>query len=180
MIRQDYIMRMIEQLISVLSKIGINKEAGKYQEAITNIETAFKNILGLDYILLNALSAKDIISLMKISNDYTTLNIKCIIIAKLLKEKTKINKQLNVENPSSINDYQKPLILYLEGIVNNNLDIELGNYYADVLEIVTKINDSEISQDTRFKLFKFYELIGEYDKAENERLKLKGTNNPKS
>ena len=41
---------------------------------------------------------------------------------------------------------------------------------------MNKTNDYEISQDTRFKLFKFYELLGEYDKAENELIKLKGLN----
>ena len=178
MIRQDYLMRMIEQLVKVLAKILFNKEAGNYKEAINNIDIAFNNILGLDYNLLNELSAKDIISLLGISKDDTTASIKCIVIAKLLKEKAEIEKLNSKENSSLFYDYQKVISLYLEGILNNkNTEIELRNYYSDVKEIV-KIIEDEIPQDTRFGLFKFYELLGEYDKAEDELFRLKNLNYP--
>ena len=97
MIRQDYIMRMIEQLIKVLAKILFNKKEGSFQEAINNIDTAFKNILGLDFNLLNALSAKDIISLLEMAKDNASINIKCIVLAKLLKERTDIENLSNKE-----------------------------------------------------------------------------------
>ncbi len=177
MIREDYIMRMIEQLVKVLAKILSNKESENYQEAINNIESAFNNILGLDYNLISALSDKDIISLLKISKDNASLEIKCIIIAKLLKEKAEINNLINNENLNLVYDYQKALSLFLEGILNNkNVDIDLRSYHVDVEEIMIKINDTEISEDTRFKLSKFYELIDENGKAENELRKRKGTN----
>ncbi len=99
MIRQDYIMRMIEQLVKVLAKILFNKKEGSYQEAINNVDTAFKNILGLDFNLLNALSAKDIISLLEIAKDNSSINIKCIVIAKLLKERADIK---NISNKKSV------------------------------------------------------------------------------
>ena len=44
----------------------------------------------------------------------------------------------------------------------------MSDYYADVEEIVNKINDDELSDETRFMLFKFYELSGKYDKTINE------------
>ena len=97
MIREDYIMRMIEQLVRVLAKILLNKETGNYQEAKNNIETAFKNILGLDYNLVKVLSAQDIISLLKISKDDAMLSIKCIIMAKLLKERADIENSSNIK-----------------------------------------------------------------------------------
>lgn len=173
MIRQDYIMRMIEQLIKVLSKILFNKETGNYQEAINNIDNAFSNILGLDYNLINTLSVKDIISLLRISKDDVRVSVKCIIIAKLLKERAEIENLSDKENLNSVYAYQKSLGLYLEGILNNkSMDISLSDYYLDVKEIVKIIAD-EIPQEIRFRLFKFYELLGEYDKAEDELFRLK-------
>jgi hypothetical protein len=173
LIRQDYIMRMIEQLVQVLAKILFNKEAKNYQEANNDIDAALNNILGLDYNLVYALSARDIISLLEISKDNTMLNIKCIAIAKLLKERAEIKNLNDKEDLSSIYDYQKALILFLEGILNNkNTDTDLSSYYSDIKEIVKNIND-EISEDIRFKLFKFYELIGEFDKAEAELFMLR-------
>lgn len=169
---------MIEQLVKVLAKILFNKEAGNYKEAINNIDIAFNNILGLDYNLINKLSAKDIISLLGIYKDNTTTSIKCIVIAKLLKEKAEIEELNSKENLNLFYDYQKVISLYLEGILNNkNTDIELSNYYSDVKEIV-KIIEDEIPPDTRFGLFKFYELLGEYDNAENELFRLKDLDYP--
>lgn len=169
---------MIEQLVKVLAKILFNKEAGNYKEAINNIDIAFNNISGLDYNLINKLSAKDIISLLGIYKDNTTTSIKCIVIAKLLKEKAEIEKLISKENSNLFYDYQKVISLYLEGILNNkNADIELRNYYSDVKEIV-KIIEDEIPPDTRFGLFKFYELLGEYDNAENELFRLKNLDYP--
>jgi len=178
MIREDYIMRMIEQLVKVVSKILFNKEMGNYQEANDNIESALTNISGLDYNLLNELSAKDIISLLGITKDDRTVSIKCIVIAKLLKEKAEIKELINGGNPASIHDYQTALNLYLEGILSNkNKDISLSDYYLDVKKIIKTLKD-EISQDIRFSLFRFYELSGEYDKAENELFMLKDLNYP--
>jgi hypothetical protein len=169
MIREDYIMKMIEQLVKVLAKILLNKETGNYQEAINNIETAFNNILGLDYNLLRVLSAQDIISLLKISKDDTTLSIKCIIIAKLLKERAEIENINSTGNSNYVNDYQKVLSLYLEGILNSkNIDIDLSNYYSDVVEIVEKMGD-KISENVRFNLSKFYDLSGEHDKEKDKK-----------
>ena len=168
MIREDYIMRMIEQLVKVLSKILFNKETRDYQEAVNNIENAFKNILGLDYNLLKVLSAQDIISLLKISKDDATLNIKFIIIAKLLKERAEIENLSGSKNFNYVYDYQRVLSLYLQGILNNkNKDIDLRDYYSDVKEIAEKLGDN-ISEDLKFDLNKFYEHSGEYDKEKDE------------
>ena len=159
MIRQDYIMRMIEQLVKVLSKVISNKKSGNYHKAIDNIKNAFQNILGLDYNLLDALSAEDIISLFKISNDDTKLSINCIIIAKLFKEKADIKELINKENPSSVADYRKALSLYLEGILNiGDIDLDQSMYHDDVKEILRKIDEYEIPKETKFKLTEYYKI----------------------
>jgi len=178
MIRQDYIMRMIEQMVKVLAKILFNKEAGNYNAAVNNIDAAFNSITGLDYNMINDLSANDIISILKMSKDDAAVSIKCIVIAKLLKEKIDIAKLNSDENSRLVYNYQKAISLYLEGILNKkNVEIDLSEYYLDVKEIV-KIIEDEIPQNTRYRLFKFYELIGEYDKAENELFRLKNLNYP--
>jgi hypothetical protein len=179
MIRQDYIMRMIEQLVKVLAKILFNKESRNYNTAVNEIDAAFKSITGLDYNMINDLSASDIISVLKMSKDDAAVSIKCIVIAKLLKEKTDIAKLNSDENSRLIYNYQKAINLSLEGILNNkNVEIDLSNYYADVKDIA-KIIEDEMLQNSRYGLFKFYELIGEYDKAENELFRLKNLNYPK-
>jgi hypothetical protein len=48
MIQKDYIMRMIEQLSVVLMKILFNKEIKNYAQALFEIDSAYKNLLGFD------------------------------------------------------------------------------------------------------------------------------------
>ena len=152
---------MIEQMVKVLAKILFNKEAGNYNAAINDIDAAFNSITGLDYNIINDLSANDIISILKMSKDDAAVSIKCIVIAKLLKEKTDIAKLNSDENSRLVYNYQKAISLYLEGILNNkNVEIDLTSYYSDVKEIV-KIIEDEIPEDIRYRLFKFYELIGD-------------------
>ncbi|MCG6959389.1 DUF6483 family protein, partial [bacterium BMS3Abin03] len=127
MIQQDYIMRMIEQLVQVLAKLLFNKEAKNYNDALNDIDIASKIIVGLDFELLAELSAKDIKSLLALKKDDSTVNIKLIIIAKLIKEKTEILKLTSPDNPKIIPNYQKAISLYLEGILNNkNTEIDLS------------------------------------------------------
>jgi hypothetical protein len=161
-------MRMIEQFVKVLSKILFNKQNGNYQEAFKDIDTAFKNILGLDYNLLNSLSAEDIISLLNFYKDNATFNIKCIVIAKLLKENGEIKKLNNGEETELVYDYQKALRLYLEGILRNkNSDISLSDYYPDVKEITRKLG-ADIPDYYKPLLSEFYELQKKYNNSENE------------
>jgi hypothetical protein len=171
-------MRMIEQLAKVLAKILFNKENGDYNSALNKINAAFNSIVGIDHNMLTQLSADDIISLLKISKDNTTAGIKCIAIAKLFKEKADIEKLNGNEKPELVYNYQKALRLYIEGILNiKNTDIDIGNFYPDVKEIVDVL-DGDITPEIRIGLFKFYVLLGDYDKAENELFRLKNLDYP--
>ena len=174
MIRQDYIMRMIDQLIKVLAKVLFNKEEGNYEAALGDIETACKALSGVDYQLVNSLTADDIISLMKRTNEGAKISVKSISIAKLLKAKADILEASGKENETSQNDYHKSLVLFLEGILNNQEpEFDVTKYYDDVNEILNKIPAVEISADIRFNLFKLYRASGRYDKAEDELFRLK-------
>ena len=156
MITQDYIMRMIDQLVKVLSRILFNKQKGNYREAFNDIDTALKKMLGLDYNLINSLSGKDNISLLDFSKDDSSFTIKCIVIAKLLKENGEVKELGNNENINSIYDYQKALRLFLEGILrNNNNEFTFSEYYPDIKELVKRLGEN-IPEDTKVLLSKFY------------------------
>ena len=168
MIFQDYIMRMIEQLVKVLAKILFNKQAGNYAAAFDSINNAFNTLVGLDYKMIDELGANDIKSLLDYASEKPIVNIKCIIAGKLIKEKSDILKLNKTEDSKLIPNYQKSLNLILEGILNNkNSEIDLSNYYQDVVEIA-RVLGNEITPETRFKLLKFYELTGSYNITKKE------------
>jgi len=170
-------MRMIEQLVRVLAKILFNVETGDYRTAFKEIDSALTGITGLDYNFLSALSDKDIISLIKISEDNEMTGVKCFVVGKLLKERAGAKEIENKNNSEVNNEYKKALSLYLEGLLSNKNSIELfADYFTDIEKIVEKIEDDEISPGIRFKLFKFYALACKFDKAENELFNLKKLN----
>ena len=164
---------MIEQLVKVLAKILFNKRAGNYNDALESINNALNTLVGLDYKLIDELEANDIKSLLDYANEKPIVNIKCIVAAKLIKEKSDLLKLTKTEESKLIPNYQKAINLILEGILDNkNTEIDLSNYYQDVYEIAGLLGN-EISPETRFKLFKFYELSGEYNNARTELFRLK-------
>lgn len=145
-------MRMIEQLANVLAKIIFNKKAGNYEEAYSNIDSAFRNMLGLELNFIDKFSAEDIISLLSISDNPSAAGVKCIIAARLLKEKAEINELSEKENPSVLTDYKKALKLYFKGFRNiKETDIDLTGYYQDIRDVVNKTGD-ELPPDLKSEL----------------------------
>lgn len=143
---------MIEQLANVLAKIIFNKKAGNYEEAYSNIDSAFRNMLGLELNFIDKFSAEDIISLLSISDNPSAAGVKCIIAARLLKEKAEINELSEKENPSVLTDYKKALKLYFKGFRNiKETDIDLTGYYQDIRDVVNKTGD-ELPPDLKSEL----------------------------
>ena len=171
MIKQDYIMRLIEQFIKALAKILLNKKADNYRDALQNIDKAYSGILGLDSKLIDISSAEDIISLLKLPGDSTALSIKYIVAAKLIKEKAEINSLLNSDSLNLKFEYQKSLSLFLEGYLSNkDEDFKLEDYYKDVEELADKLT-YRLSLDVKSKLLKFYKMKEDKNKLNDESLK---------
>ena len=57
----DYIMRLIEQFSLVLARILFKKNTQKYIEALSEIETAYQHLLGLDARQVHSLSFEELI-----------------------------------------------------------------------------------------------------------------------
>ncbi|MFO7448113.1 MAG: DUF6483 family protein [Ignavibacteriaceae bacterium] len=171
MIRHDYIMMLIEQLSVVLVKILFNKDKENYKEAAKEAESALSGIVGLDYNMLNSLSAEDIISLLNISDD--TSGFKCIVAAKLLKEIADI-KELSSNSGGDYKTYIKILTLYLEGILKTKVtSTESIDFTPDIEDITKRLSEYEFPPGIKHKLFRFYELTSKFDKAENLLFELK-------
>lgn len=171
-------MRMIEQLARVLAKVFFNKQQGSYQEAVGNIENAFNTLIGFDYNMISKMSVEDITSLLTMSKE--SASVKCIIAGKLFKERTDVKEFSNSDQAEVIEGYQKSLNLFIEGLINDEDPAanEFSGYYSDI-EVVIKKSGSNIPIDLRYRLFRYYELTGNYAKAEDElfRLKDSGYNN---
>ena len=164
MIRSDYIRRMIEQLSRVLVQIVFHKKNGEYELAVIQINTALKSLVGLDPEIIRTLPAEEIIRLLHIGDQLEAG--KCLVIAKLLKERTEILQLSDPTNQSLSESYQKSLSLYLEAILSIP-DFKETEYLQDVNELISLLEGSTLSQSVKFKLFRYYDWSGEYATAEN-------------
>jgi hypothetical protein len=178
MIRKDFVMRMIQQLSNFIAKIITNKNAQNYDEALRNIDSAFENILGLNFNLLDTLSADDIAELLGISKDKPMGSMKCIVAARLLKEKADVQKASEKNDSYTQFYYQKALSLYLHGMLNiEHTELDITTYFTDIEYIEDRL-DSSLSAELTYKLFCFYRAYEKYDKAENWLFRSKASQYP--
>jgi hypothetical protein len=154
MIQKDYIMRMIEQLASALARVILNRNTGNNEEALSNVDTACSDILGFDSGLLDTLSAQDVAQLLGLSRKDSTAGMKCLVAARLVKEKADIEETIGKDTRYPFSDYQKALSLYLDGLLNLGYsELDTNDYYSDVNSIVAKLGNS-IPEETMLKLAK--------------------------
>jgi hypothetical protein len=143
MIQQDYILRQIQLLAKVIEKILVNKKEEQFSEALKEVDTALREIAGVDYSFVQALSESELLNFLNISKNNEVVASKCIVIAKLLKEQAEIrHHEAGDYNP--FHDYKKALNLFNEGFSRLDDDRLLENEYAqDVLELKKLIGEDD-------------------------------------
>lgn len=160
MLQRDYFMRMTEMFAAVLTKVLFNKENKNYDIAQQEIETASKTIVGIDLNLIRLLSIEDILKLLKTSDVYAG---RCLITAELLKEYADV---LELQSNINENFYLKSLYLYIEALLTNELPAP-KDYYFKINQLIAKLNSLEFPVDLKYKLFEYFEISGQYSKAED-------------
>lgn len=162
MLQRDYFMKMTEMLVAVLSKVLLNKEKKNYTEAEKEIESAAKTIVGLDFKLISLLNPEDIISLMKTSDVYAG---RCLITAELLKEYGNIlGEKGNIKE--SISVYIKSLWLYVESVLTKELPVP-EVYFSKINFLIQNLSEIGTPVELRQKIFEYFEISGQYSKAED-------------
>lgn len=143
MIQQDFILRQIQMLAKFIEKILVNKKNEQLPEALKNVDTALKEIVGIDYALIQAMSESELINFLSISNDNEVFASKCIVIAKLLKEQAEIRHLVKTES-NSIDDYKKALRLLNEGLCRCDSDVHaFKEFSGDVIDLEKLITEYE-------------------------------------
>jgi len=176
MLRNDYIMRMIEQFTMVLEKILFKKEHHMYQEARIDIDQAFTELLGLDHEAVRVLSLEGLFTLLKLNGRLDTE--RCKIAAELLKEDAEV-LELDQDEGAGYDSYQKALCLYIE------LFKQQDDRYGDEADqnirfIINKLERYEMPDAVKKRVVEYYELSGEYARAEDMLFRLLESNAPDS
>lgn len=163
MIERDYIMRMLSQLVQMLTRVLVHKKAYDYPQAKREIEGAYKSLLGVSADFIRTFSDIQLIEMF--GKDVETAGAKWYILGALLKEEADIH-QISQEDDKSIAGYTKALSLLLTSFLDLLKPIE--SHHVELIEdCVQQLKAVEMPLQIMEKLFLFYEQSGRYDKAEN-------------
>ena len=152
---------MAEKFGRALAVILHLREYNKHEEALIYADDLLLQMTGLTSGFINSVSEDMLIQAI---SPFGVLNVdKCLWIAVLLKSEGEIYEELGNSNESYYR-YLKSLHLYLLALFS---EATLQDTQADLDELLNKLVDYELPMSTKEKLFRYYEHIGAYDKAED-------------
>ncbi|NUM80223.1 hypothetical protein HUU42_05400, partial [bacterium] len=117
-------------------------------------------IFGNDYLIIKNLSEDDLIKLM--TSDQGFDRERCKALARIFKAEGELLESKGSE-PSL--RYRQALALNIEAVHQSANDHELS--LDDIQWLLNKINHDEFPVSLNRRLFRYFETIGRYDKAEN-------------
>lgn len=170
MFQRDYIMRMIEQLAIAVARILKLKQAGRFDEAEGEISKTARTLLGFDMDFIRTLPEEAIITLLTESNSLDAA--KCIIVAELLKEHGEIH-EMRQGLDASYDSYLRSLSLYLEGLTEDP-HCRTRDCVLKIDFLNDKLRSYELPVHIHHKLFRYFEMTGDYAQAENTVFELIG------
>ena len=173
MLRDDYIMRMIEQLGQALAQALKLGNLGQFQQALMSLDQACHQFFGLDMKLLNDLDQDYLLAMM--TTDGILDTDKALIAAELLNAEGDLYAEAHQPNEAA-RRHLKALYL-LASAFETDSGATLPGRPPLLQPLQDKLTAYELPAATLQKLFDHYEYTGRYDKAEDmlyERLHLYG------
>lgn len=163
MTQRDYILRMAEMLGRALADILYSREIRDYAAAHELIEEQFRQILGVGAGFIHSVPEDTLLSML---TSFDTLDIeKCLMLAILLKAEGDIYE--DQANPdASYYSYLKSLNLFLEVLLYEDNFKSAGNF-PEIEDLLNKLEAYELPVRTEQLLFRYFEEIGKYSRAED-------------
>ena len=159
MIERDYIMRMIQQLASVLAKVLLHKEQGQIPEAFREIDEASKGLIGMKWDFLRSFSAEQLSALLG-AGDHPD---KLLAASELLREGS-VLLALEGKTEENVQQGMKAFSLFTEFLSRDRRDRKLLPV-EKFAALLTELETQERTVEFEKKRFQFYELAGELAKA---------------
>lgn len=165
MMRRDYILRMIEDIVRMLARIDSLKRGQKWNEASEALDGEFTRLIGQGARGVAQLSETDLLARLMQEGPTHAFHEKASILITLLKEAGDV---ATAENRLDDADeyYLKALHLSLEVIARGDA-FEFPEFVPKI-DILAGALQPTLPARTRAMLMQHYERIGEFAKAEDE------------
>jgi tetratricopeptide (TPR) repeat protein len=158
MLTEDYIMRMINQMVAVLAKLIGLKDAGQYQSAQQVIDQSLEQLLGLKPELLKHMDDSSILNLLTSQGELGTERLN--ILAELYRHEGDILKYQN-RTQEAISDYQRALYFYLQ-LPDHQKDQDSSKIKQKISNLFIELEDVNLPVEILYQLFDFFERNGEF------------------
>ncbi len=158
MLTEDYIMRMINQMVAVLAKLIGLKDVGQYQSAQQVIDQSLEQLLGLKPELLKHMEDSSILNLLTSQGELGTERL--YILAELYRHEGDILIAQNMTQ-EAIFDYQRALFFYLQ-LPDNQKDQDSSKIKQKITELFIKLEKVNLPVEILYQLFDFFERNEEF------------------
>ncbi|GAG59264.1 unnamed protein product [marine sediment metagenome] len=158
MLTEDYIMRMINQMVAVLAKLIGLKDAGQYQSAQQVIDQSLEQLLGLKPELLKHMDDSSILNLLTSQGELGTERL--YILAELYRHEGDILIAQN-RTQEAIFDYQRALFFYLQ-LPDDQKDQDTSKIKQKITDLFIELENVNLPVEILYQLFDFFERNGEF------------------
>lgn len=163
MINKDYILRIAERFGRELAILLHLRQRNQFEEALIRIDDLYLNSLGLTIGFVNSISEEVLLTL--ISPLGALDSEKCVWVAILLKAEGDIYDDQD-KSDEAYYRYLKSLFFYIE-VSLHNANLDGLNIVQEIENLLEKLEEYELPLKTKNQLFRYYERMGHYDKAED-------------
>ncbi len=163
MLTEDYIMRMINQMVAVLAKLIGLKDAGQYQSAQQVIDQSLEQLLGLKPELLKHMDDSSILNLLTSQGELGTERL--YILAELYRHEGDILLAQN-RTQEALFDYQRALYFYLQ-LPDNQKDQDSSKIKQKITDLFIELENVNLPVEILYQLFDFFEINGEFALVED-------------
>ena len=165
MIRQDYILRMIEEFMQVLSRIAFLKKGQLWREAGDVMDAEFKRLIGTGAEAVSQMSETELLAKLVQGEGTQVVRHKAMLLTTLLKEAGDVALAQN-RLAESRTCYLKGLNLLLETLAREEA-LDVPDFVPKLERFVNALQDSPLPLNTQARLMQQYERLGEFGKAED-------------
>ncbi len=165
MIRRDYILRMIEEFIQVLSRINSLKRGQLWREASGAVDEEFQRLVRGGAARVAQLSQTELLAQLIQGEPTQVVREKSLMLTALLKEAGEAAAaQGRLDESRSF--YLKGLDLLLDTLARYEI-VECPDFVPRAQTFVSALQDNALPIQTQARLMRYYEMTGQFAKAED-------------
>ncbi len=165
MIRRDYLLRVIEEFVAMLSGLRRRIAAGEIAEAGEDLDRAFLSLIGTGAEGVSRLSETELLAQLTIGEPTHVVRQKSLMLVALLQEAGRVHTAAGRDAEARA-CWLKALDLTL-ALQMQDTDLELPEFVPKIEMLHEQLRDAPLPLHTLAALWRHYERIGAYGRAED-------------